>query len=54
MEDLKLLEKEKVELEKEIKSFMLPLYYTQVLKRDELIKKLKQVKYKIFILKNTK
>lgn len=52
--NLKELEAKKQELEEKIESFEFPLYYAQVLQRDELIKQLKEVKFKIFILKNKK
>ena len=39
----------KTELENEINSLQPPLFYSQILKRDRLIKELREIKYKIFI-----
>lgn len=54
MDNLKELIKTQKELEKEINSFEFPLLHIQTIKRDNLIKKLKEIKFKIFILKNKK
>ena len=43
------LHQRKTELENEIKSLQPPLFYSQVQKRDRLIKELREIKYKIFI-----
>lgn len=43
------LHQRKTELENEINSFEFPLFYSQMQKRDELIKELREIKYKIFI-----
>ena len=39
----------KTELENEIKSLQPPLWYSQVRRKDRLIKELREIKYKIFI-----
>lgn len=39
----------KTELENEIKSLQPPLWYSQIKRKDELIKELREIKYKIFI-----
>ena len=47
--ELTALHQRKTELENEIKSLQPPLFYSQVQKRDRLIKELREIKYKIFI-----